>query len=388
MNNPKSDQAARYFDAIEAALAGLDIFMRDARSGLKRHDLVAEVVANYVGSIARSLKAFEDRIAFTGQEGTGQQFRISQGESGFPVYQHILELEADKRNASTRLAAMPNAETLRREMADFILRQKAFPTALKGDLGLRHYLESLNDGAVFPPFSLPETIRVSVNPKTKRPFYVVHWAAFDGVEHLPLIYMAALEDSTDNVVQTLIGKDGQLNPKADIQLPVAGLLNPDLAGAFDRFAEANTNYTLSPATIATNLDRDFETLHPKQVRRIVLGPFWTEGATRNNPIVSDILSRVTRTENAWVLSWTVQEVFSKSEIPARKGLWSSQPAREEFHIDTDNLEAARMGVSSFEKHALVPHEAYQALYASGEARKVFEGFTVHIIANGEVITDA
>jgi hypothetical protein len=35
-------------------------------------------------------------------------------------------------------------------------------------------------------------------------------------------------------------------------------------------------------------------------------------------------------------------------------------------------------VSAYQKHALVPHEAYQALYASGEAETIFAGFTVHV----------
>ena len=87
------------------------------------------------------------------------------------------------------------------------------------------------------------------------------------------------------------------------------------------------------------------------------------------------------------MTWTIQDVFSKAEKPARNGLWSSEPAREEFHIETNDLDAARMGVSSYERHALVPHEAYQALYASGEAKKVFDGYKVHILSNGQVVSD-
>ena len=91
-------------------------------------------------------------------------------------------------------------------------------------------------------------------------------------------------------------------------------------------------------------------------------------------------------EDAWLLTWTLQEVYSKAEKPAKRGLWSSEPAREEFHIETDDLEAARQGVSAYERHALVPHEAYQALYAAGEAASIFDGYQVHIISNGQVIS--
>ena len=153
-------------------------------------------------------------------------------------------------------------------------------------------------------------------------------------------------------------------------------------------AEKNASYALSPITIATNLDKDFPALHPKRLMRIVLGPFWTAGITRNNKIVSDILARIKKQENAWLISWTVQDVFSVREVEGKKGFFSSEPSTQQFHIETADAEAVQMGVSAYSKHALVPHEAYQALYASGEARKVFDGFKVHIIANGTVVSDA
>ena len=133
-------------------------------------------------------------------------------------------------------------------------------------------------------------------------------------------------------------------------------------------------------TIATNLDKDFEPLHPKQLRRVVLGPFYSAGITENNATVNEMLSKVRKPENAWLLTWTIQEVYSKAEKPGRKGLFSSEKTTQEFHINTDDLEAARQGVSSYEKHALVPHEAYQALYAAGEAQKIFAGYKVHIMS--------
>ena len=43
--NAETDAAARYFDAIAAALSGLEVFMRDDRSPLYRQGLVAQVVA-------------------------------------------------------------------------------------------------------------------------------------------------------------------------------------------------------------------------------------------------------------------------------------------------------------------------------------------------------
>ena len=376
-----ADPAARYFEAIRAALSGLEIFMRDDRSPLYRHGIVAKVVAEYIARLEKSFACWENRLGFM------NKFRISRAESGFPVYQNVLELENDRRTAAKRLAGIPEPGELRVEMADFILRHKEFPSALQKSMAERLYLEDVKDGVVFGPFLLAQTAKVSVNPKTFRPYYLVHWATFDGTANLPLIYMATIEDSSESMVEQLVGEDGKLSDKVEIPLPVDGLLNPELAHRFDDFTEKNSAYTLSPATIASNLDKDFPELHPKQLRRVVLGPFYSAGITEHNSAVADVLSKVRKQENAWLLTWTIQEIYSKGERPGRKGLWSSEPSSEEFYINTDDLEAARQGVSSYEKHALVPHEAYQALYAAGEAQKIFLGYKVHILSKGRVISD-
>lgn len=377
----KSDTAVeRYFASIEAALAGLNVFLTSSRSPLEGHVLVAQSVVPYIERLSKSFDSWRHRLSYA------DSFRISRTDSGFPVYQNTLELEQDQRSAEKRLASLPSAEALRGEMADFILSHKAFPHDLRKAMAERLYLEAVQVGDVFSPFVLPETIKVSVNKKTRRPYCVTHWGVFDGSANLPMIYSAVVEDSSPDMVKLLVTGDGKFNDDVDIPLPVGGLLNHALARKFDQFAEANSAYSLSPVTIASNMDEEFDTLHPKQLRRIVLGPFYSAGITEHNMTVNSILERVARPEHAWLLTWTVQDVFSKHERPGKKGLWSSTPSREEYHIETDDLEAARMGVSAYEKHALVPHEAYQALYAAGEVDAVFGGYTVHIISGGQVIS--
>ncbi|MDQ0321274.1 hypothetical protein QO002_003412 [Pararhizobium capsulatum DSM 1112] len=381
MNAALEGPVGQYFGSIHAALAGLEIFLADRNSPLYRNSVVGEVVVPYLARLKSSFSCWENRVGFI------DQFRISRAESGFPVFQNVLELENDRQTAEKRLASIPVADALRAEMADFILRQKVFPTDLQARMAERLYLEQIGKGDIFSPFILPETIRVAVNPKTMRPYYVVCWGAFDGTSTLPMIYMSTIEDSSEKIVNLLVTPDGKLNPDQDIPLPIGGLLNPELASRFDDFTLKNSAYSLSPVTIATNLDKDFEELHPKQLRRIVLGPFYSAGITENNARINDILSKVRKLENAWLLTWTVQEVFSKAERPAQRGFWSSTPASEEFHIDTDNLEATRMGVSSFEKHALVPHEAYQALYAAGDVAAIFGDYKVHVISGNQVVSE-
>ncbi len=374
-------QASRYFKAIGAALDGLNVFLLARQASPQRDDILAGVIAQYIARLENSFACWRNRLAFT------DTFKISRAESGFPVFQNVLELDRDHLTAKERLETIPSAAQLRAEMADFILRKREFPAALQKSMAERIYLEAAQKGELFKPYILPRTIKVGVNPQTMRPTYMVHWGVFDGSANLPMVYLATLEDSSENIVEALVTSDGKLNPNEKIPLPVEGLLNPALARQFDDFVEKNSSYSLSPSTIATSMDKDFPTLHPKQLRRSVLGPFYSVDMTENNSTVSEVLSKVRKPENAWLLTWTIQEIFSKAERPEKKGFFSTDQAREEYHIETDDLECARMGVSSYERHALVPHEAYQALYASGETKKIFDGYKVHVLSNGQVISD-
>lgn len=372
---------AQYFNAIRAALGGFETYLSNPDLVLSGMGPAGGLLLPYVERLRNSFACWENRIGFT------EQFRISRAESGFPVFQNVLELENDRAGSEKRLAELPEAKALRGEIVDFILRQKAFPTEVQAQLAERIYLEQIGRGEIFSPFVMPETVRVTVNPATRRPYYVTTWGVFDGPNTLPMIYAAGVEDSSENVARLLVTPEGTMNTEVEVPLPVGGLLNPELAARFDDFTAKNGAYSLTPATIATNMDNDFETLHPKQIRRIVLGPFYAAGITENNARVNDVLAKVRRADNAWILTWTMQEVFSKRELPATKSFFSSTPAKQEFHIETNDLEAARMGVSAYEKHALVPHEAYQALYASGEAAAIFGGYKVHVISGNNVVSE-
>lgn len=379
MNSPEIAQANKYFVALGSALEGLDTYLQEEQSPAYQHGVIAAIVSGYLDRLQNSLRSWENKIAFE------KKFRVSQTESGFPAFQNVLDLENDQQGAAARLSEFDDEDTIRKNMVDHILSRKTFPADLQKTMAQRRYLQAVQSGGHFSPLILPQTIRVSVNPKTKRPYYVVHWGFYDGAANLPMIYMATIEDSSEDIGKTLVSSSGKMNKHVNIKLPVEGLLNPELALQFDDFCQKNSAYSLMPSTIAQSMDKDFEHLHPKQLRRFVLGPFYHSAFTRHGEKVDQILARVRKPENAWLMTWTMQEIFSISEQPAKWGLWGGEPARETFHINTDDLEATRMGVSDFRRNALVPHEAYQAIYASGQEAEIFNGYQKHVISDGHVL---
>ena len=376
----KDQTVDRYFRAIDAALEGLEAYLREEDSPLYHHELMGKILTGYIDRLGHSFRAWENRIAFA------ERFRINQAESGYPLHRNVMDLDTDAKTAEKQLAEMPSEDTLRQEMIDFILLKKRFPTAIQKMMAKRLYLQEVLQGDVFQPFILPKSVKVSLNEKTGRPFYVVHWGAFDGTANLPMVYVAVIEDSSSDLARLLMsGKS--LKKDLDIPFPIDGLLNPELAHQFDDFCEKNSAYGLTLATIADNMDRDFEHLHPVQMRRIVMGPFYSAGVTSHGRVVENILEKVSRVENAWMLTWTVQELFSISETPAKWGLWGSTPARQTYHIETNDLEAVQQGVSAYQRHALIPHEAYQAIYASGKRDEIFTGYRTHVVSGGQVLRD-
>ena len=50
-------------------------------------------------------------------------------------------------------------------------------------------------------------------------------------------------------------------------------------------------------------------------------------------------------------------------------------ARNKYYINNEDVDCVRQGVSAFLRHALVPHESYQAIYASGKADEIFAGLS-------------
>ncbi len=279
----------------------------------------------------------------------------------FPVFQNVLELENDRGSAETRLAAIPDGATIRAEMADFILRNREFPTALQTQMAERLFLEQIGKGEIFSPLVLPETIHVSVNEKSGRPLCVVTWAVFDWRQYLADGLCGRHRGQLGQMLRLLVGRDdasSTLMSRFPCRSEGCSIPNwPRLRrfcrqqerGLFPDAGHHRHQYGQGfphPSSQGVQAGRAGAVLFRRNYRK-------------QRAHLTRSLSRVRKADNAWLLTWTVQEVFSKAERPAVKGFFSSTPAMQEFHIETNDLKPRAWGVSAYEKHALVPHDAYQ-----------------------------
>jgi len=374
--------AGRYFQIMGRALGGLDEILKEDRPGpwgIRPNKIINAVALTHLGRLRRNFLAWDMRRMFS------DSFQIDAEESGFPVFRNVLDLEGTRMRIGERLAEVPDASTIRGEMLDLILKFKQHPGALQKTMAERLYLEILQAGSVFPAFHAPQTVRVSLDKKSGRLTYVVHWAAYDGTQNLPMVYLALIEDSSEgrDRVEALARFRAEFEGKASGQMD--GLPNPALSDAFQTFAANHAQYGLTLTTIATAMDRDFDHLHPKQLRRFVLGPFYGAGQTRHPNAVQRVLDSAKTPDRSWILTWTMQELLSQKEIPAKHGIWSKEPAAQIYFIDTDNVECVQQGVSAFTRNALVPHDVYQAVFASGIAGSVFADHECAILSEDQIL---
>ena len=172
--NAKTAPVEQYFNAISEAFAGLDVYLREEDSPLYKHHLIGSIVVEYLDRLRGSFDAWENHLGFA------KKFRISRAESGFPTFQHVLELDNDRKSADKELAKLPDEDALREEMVDFILRKKnSFPDPVAKINGRAFTILSIGDRSsdiVFASGAARAPIRVfgQSENQTAR-IYVVHW---------------------------------------------------------------------------------------------------------------------------------------------------------------------------------------------------------------------
>jgi len=366
-----------YFTALGQAFDGLDRIFEVEGPWVQRHNLINHVLNEHLRRLRRTMSSLELHAGYA------DRFRIDTDDSGFPAYQHVLQLEEDEKAAAVRLAELDTADKIRESMLDAMLLEKTVPAKLQREMAERRYYETVQDKVHFLKLNRPRTIRMAYNKQSGRPFYVLHWSIYDGIANLAMIYMAVIEDSSP------AGRDAWENlpelKRPSWHRPMDGLPNTEIGRSFDRFISGHSAYSLNLTSIGTALDTDFAKLHPKQLRRFIVGPFYAGGVTHHNEQLQQVLDGVANPENNWMLTWTMQELFSREEKPGRWGLFGSSAASEIFHIDTTDLDAVQQGVSRFERNALIPHEAYQAAYAQGRAADMLADYQCYIVSGDDVL---
>jgi hypothetical protein len=293
------------------------------------------VLGRYLTALAGTFRALSHKYLMTGRGETAPRLTIDRHESGFPVAQELMVMAVDASQAEKHLAGMPSEAELKDRMIRQIVGDLTIPTALQFALSQRYYYEALAAGGIFWARNDPDA--QWIQDLGNRRHFLVHWAVWDTQVNLPVLYLMDVEDS---------GKRPLPNDAYRWPQVQAALMAQSVGG-------------LKLLTIATGFDKDFEGLHPRRLRRIILGPMYSASFTLQSGPISKVLEGARAPEGEdWALVWTVEDLVSDREEAVKDG-WFSSSVRQVFKLDP--VAGAELGATRQDRMIILPEKPYQVL---------------------------
>lgn len=327
----------RYFGKFERITQHLNKVAgtMEAEGRLSRRDI--EAVAGYIAGLNITFRSLAHKYHFSGRFAHAGQLTFDRVESGFPIYQELLEMANDALQAEKHLATLPSADDLKDQMVRAIVGEQIIPTKLQYALSQRLYYEELMKGYQFWARNDPQALWLG-NDGDRRQFQV-HWAVYDSQVNLPVIYLMDVEDTG----RVGLPKDERRWPEVQ-----AHLMAQALGG-------------LKLLTIAKGFDEDFDDLHPIRLRRFHIGPMYSHAFTRQAGPLREVLEVAqSPVGEDWALVWTEEELLSERSENVKSG-WFGSVERQIFALDPFQGKGAETGATRMERSLIMPERPYQAL---------------------------
>jgi hypothetical protein len=332
-------QTRRYFAKFERIIGHLDgVTEITLNEGLLAAE-EAKIIKAYLGQLSRSFTALAYKYLMTWRVSGAlpNGMSVDRTDSGFPVFQELLQMANDALNAEQHLASLPAPAKIKQDMVRHILNAHTHPTDLQYAMSQRLYFEQLAARDLFWTANHPQAIWQG-NLGEDRRKYLVHWASFDSQTNIPAIYLMELEDTG----RTALVQDERRWPQVQAHL----------------MAQAVSGLKL--LTIASGFDQDFDDLHPKKLRRIHIGPMYSHAFTEQTGPLREVLAEASGEPGLdWALSWTVESLWSKKVAEEKTG-WFSTAEREIYETSGREL-MSDDGYSDLRRSLILPQRAYQVL---------------------------
>jgi hypothetical protein len=327
--------ARRYFAKFVKITGHLGRVAAEMETEGRLNRTEARVLGVYLKAVAGTFQALSHKYLMTGRGDGALRLTIDRHESGFPVAQELMTMAVDAQQAEKHLAGMPSETELKDRMVRQIVGDLTIPTALQFALAQRYYYEALAAGGIFWARNDPDA--QWIEDLGERRHFLVHWAVWDTQVNLPVVYLMDLEDSGRKPLPT----DAYRWPQAQ-----QALMAQSVGG-------------LKLLTIATGFDKDFADLHPKRLRRIILGPMYSASFTLQSGPISKVLEGAKAPEGEdWALVWTVEDLVSDREQEVKDG-WFSASFRQVYKLDA--VAGAELGATRQDRMIILPEKPYQVL---------------------------
>ncbi|MCI5180111.1 MAG: hypothetical protein D3915_04000 [Candidatus Electrothrix sp. AU1_5] len=303
------------------------------------------------------------------------RLKIDKSDSGFVNFYEISQLEVDLHQKKNRGIFQDKEAVLKERILSHLLHKQTDPDELLAEMAQNAYQKGLVQDNLFLFFNEGKLIRQK-NENPSRRKYLYYWACYDKKSNMPYIYLLDFEQDAEE-------KALHVNSKA-----------------FDTFVQIiRSEGSRAPAVgiVAMAIDQRLDSIHPKMLKRLCIGPIYSQSFSVNLPKETEQLFATGDEGRKFVFHLTEQFVFSigQSVIKDQKVLGSlltEKRVRERFYIpkatDVDEYsvynELERQKASLIRKTVVMPYKLHQHVQ---DVQDMYSGFKVisfsrHGIING------
>ena len=267
----------------------------------------------------------------------GPKLRLDLKESGYPHLLGIMAIETDIRIREEELRAIDTQPVLKQAMLNYLFEKKEEPTELLATLSLRRYFEHLDPGRVLLQFTPGELVLKSESETLRH--YLFSWLCYDPDKNIPHIYIMTFDqDKTEEPLE----KEGSSHAR------------------FMNVVRGEGSRVPALDVVAIGIDQCIESIHPKILKRIKLGPLLSSTYSREENSLLGYL-REFGEKGDFAFHIRDEMVFSARQIRKTGGWLSTGEVREIFAIPQENIECAKAGASRINRMLLLPHHVAQHL---------------------------
>jgi hypothetical protein len=310
-----------YFAQLRRCLSALEHLVLEGTSVTNAERQATE---DFVRRLSRTCDALALRHFFSRP---GRELRIDATDSGFFHWSTLLEVAADLDVKESRLAELPTGEALKRRMLERVVEYSLHPRELQETMLERLYLESLDEEGTYRPFLAGAL--TAVGEKGSEPSYFWSFATYDRTQNRPFVYLIYFRWSGRPLTQA----------SAELE---------ELA----RVAESTASGRVNLLAFSHLLDERLASLHPRIVKRLVLGPYWSPFFTRQEGELAEVLA-ASEERLPYAFRFEAETLISERETRIGEGWFSKGQLRQVFWIPKQ-LDLTRRGVSQIERYLCLP----------------------------------
>jgi len=292
----------------------------------------AECVAAFGAKILQSIELLRLKYLAVGNE----TLKLDLNESGFPHFNEIVKLENDAKHAAKALRSVPPRAMATEDALTQIFETGEVPDEHLGHLARRHFLEAFEKAEFLRAFSFGEIKHLK--EKGRNSALACTWACYNPEDNLIYLHLLEFEQSVG-----------------------ATPLEPGYV-RYDEFLSLlqDLGNRASPLVVlATEIDNAIDSIHPKVLRRIRVGPVLSSRFSFDDCELAKFL-RSEGDPDDLIFTLESEVIVSSRQVVKERGwLFLSDTFREVFSVPVDDEKCFDRRLSELHHFLFMPHRLWQ-----------------------------